>query len=63
MLENFRVQLYYLVTLQMLKLNDAEFLGEGSCVLSEVSCLGLSQYLVIIELIFYCMVFCLTHGR
>ena len=27
----------------MLKLNDAEFLGEGNCVLSEVSCLGLSQ--------------------
>ena len=27
----------------MLKLNDAEFLGDGSCVLSEVSCLGLSQ--------------------
>ena len=31
------------MTLQMLKLNDQEFLGEGGCVLSEVSCLGLSQ--------------------
>ena len=40
---NFRVKLYYFMTLQMLKLNDQEFLGEGGCVLSEVSCLGLSQ--------------------
>ena len=31
------------MALQTLKLNDQEFLGEGSCVLSEVTCLGLSQ--------------------